>query len=357
MKDNTEIAQDKKLRFWLLQVCGWLPFYLLQIPIFGDDNWLSIPTLIYATSITFLAMVGSLLIRRAFIFLNHQVTRSGLWILVILIISLCTAILVDVLHNGLWFLISLKFNQFSVIHQNQPFMVITGFLWLTYIFWGSLYLALTKQETLNTALIKQQKLELLVKENKINNLLEQLNPHFMFNTINNIRALILRDTEQARDMLASFADIMRYQINNNNEALVKLEDELTFVLEYIELNRLQLGKRLQFIQDVDQNLLNNFIPRMALQLLVENAIKHGFSHSDAPVILKISINEGTTIQQPHSWFISVQNSGSLNKSKKTDSGIGLINLEERLRLSFENNYKLTLNEENDIVECKIQFNY
>lgn len=98
--------------------------------------------------------------------------------------------------------------------------------------------------------------------------MEQLNPHFMFNTINNIRSLILKDTNKARDMLSSFADIMLYQINSNNDALVLLKDELSFVLEYIELNRLQLGKRLNFVQDIDSSLLNNVIPRMALQLLV-----------------------------------------------------------------------------------------
>ncbi len=352
-----ELSNHNKLRFWLFQFCGWLPFYLIQLPIFGEDNWLSLSTLIYASSVTFLAILGSLQLRRFFNFINHKVNRSALWILVIIFTSLPIAFIVDVFHNSLWFIVSLKFNQFSVIYQNQPFTVITGFLWLTYIFWGSLYLALSKQEKLNTSLIKQQKLELLVKESKIKSLLEQLNPHFMFNTINNIRALILKDAEQARDMLASFADIMRYQINSNIDALVKLEDELIFVLEYIELHRLQLGNRLQFTQNIEPELLNNFIPKMALQLLVENAIKHGFSHSAAPAILKIVINNDASEQYPQSWFISVMNSGTIRKNNKTDSGIGLRNLEERLKLSFENNYRLTLTERSGIVECKIRFNY
>jgi two-component system LytT family sensor kinase len=340
---------------WLLQFCGWLPIYLLQLPIFGEDNWLSFTTLTYATSVTFLAVLGSLVIRRLFNALNHKVTRGDLWIGVIIFAGLFVAFMVDLLHHSFWFVVALALEQFAVIYQSQPFSVITGFLWATYVFWGSLYLALTKQEKLNIALINQQKLALLVKENKINGLLEQLNPHFMFNAINNIRALILKDTEQAREMLASFADIMRYQINSDSEALVKLQDELAFVLEYIELNRLQLGKRLQFIQEVDSSLFINFIPRMALQLLVENAIKHGFSQNGTPAILKISINKAPTKAHPQAWFISVTNSGNLDDDKNTDSGIGLKNLEERLKLSFENNYELTLMAESDIVECKIQF--
>lgn len=364
MKDNspiettpTALAQHKKLRFWLLQLCGWLPFYLLQLPIFGDDNWLSVGSVMNATSVTALAVLGSLLLRRMFNGLNNKVTRSDLWILAIIFSGFSIAFMVDLLHNGLWYVVSLAFEPFSMLYKSQPVMVITGFLWLTYIFWGSLYLALSKQEKLNAAMINQQKLALLVKENKINRLLEQLNPHFMFNTINNIRALILKDTEQARDMLTSFADIMRYQINSNNETLVTLAEELAFVLEYIELNRLQLGKRLQFVQEIDPALLNHSIPRMALQLLVENAIKHGFSRTAEPGILTISINYEATEKAPKAWFISVTNSGELVDANKSDSGIGLINLRERLKLSFANNYQLTLSEDNGIVDCKIQFTH
>lgn len=355
--ESNAILHNKSVRFWLLQCCGWSVFYCLQLPIFGDDNWLSPASLIYAGSVTLLGILGSLLIRKIFTTVSRHIFRGDIWALLIIIISLLVAIMIDLLHHSFWFLISLKFEQFSVIYQSQSLMVITGFLWLTYLFWGSLYLALSKQETLKTVMIKQQQLELLVKENKIKDLLEQLNPHFMFNTINNIRALILKDTEQAREMLASFADIMRYQINSNNEALVKLEDELNFVTQYIELNRLQLGKRLLFTQDVDMSLLNNFIPRMAIQLLVENAIKHGFSLSSAPAMLKIIIQSEPTTQHPQAWFIAVENSGYLNQMNNTNSGIGLINLEERLKISFDNNYKLTLYQENDIVKCKILFNY
>ena len=215
-------------------------------------------------------------------------------------------------------------------------------------------LGITNKENLENII---ESTKLFVKENRINNLLEQLNPHFMFNAINNIRALILKDTEQARDMLTSFADIMRYQININNEALVKLEDELNFVIDYIELNRLQLGSRLHFTKDIEAALLTNFIPRMALQLLVENAIKHGFGHSSSPAMLKIKIDNEASKQNPNAWFISVENSGHIDKNDSTNSGIGLANLEERLKLSFADNYTLTLTEENDVVKCKIHFNY
>ncbi len=350
-------SQHKTLRFWLLQLCGWLPFYLFQFPIFGGDDWVSVSAFTFAGSVTMLAVTGSLLLRRVFNLIARQVTRIDVWLLVIILSGFLIALAVDAVHHGFWFLTSQVFSQLSVIHESQPFMVITGFLWLAYVIWGSLYMALSKQEKLNTAMINEQRLELLVQENKIQSLLDQLNPHFMFNAINNIRALILQDSDKARDMLASFADIMRYQINSHNDALVKLEDELDFVIEYIELHRLQLGKRLQFTQSVDSALLTHFIPRMALQLLVENAIKHGFSQFSGDASLCITIASDPREGAPQAWYMSVKNSGRLQGERKTDSGVGLLNLEERLRMQFADDYQLTLVEKDEIVECRIQFNY
>jgi two-component system LytT family sensor kinase len=350
------IAKNKQLRFWLFQLCGWFPLAFLLLPIFGEDEFLSFNTVLFTCSVTTLAVFISTRIRLLYQHFDTKILKSSLWVLLIIIVSFLSAMLVDTLHYTLWLLISQLDVQYNPLYQNQPYFVITGLLFFVYIFWSGLYLALTKQEKLNNLKIKQQQLELLVKENKIKSLLEQLNPHFMFNTINNIRSLILQDTDRARDMLLSFADIMRYQINSNDDALVPLEEELSFVLEFIELNRLQLGKRLKFNSNIDSVLLKNVIPRMALQLLVENAIKHGFNQSAKPASLQITIAAEPASDKPQAWFVSVKNDGTLNH-KKSNSGIGLQNLDARLKLSFESNYELTLIEENEMVECKILFNY
>lgn len=351
-----KIAKNKLLRFWLFQLCGWLSVALLLLPIFGEDDFLSFNTVLFTFSVTTLAIFISTRIRLIYRYIDNTALKSSLWVLLIILVSFFSAMLVDTLHYTLWFIIAKLDVQYAPLYQNQPYFVITGLLLFVYIFWSGLYLALTKQEKLNNLTIKQQQLELLIKENKIKSLLEQLNPHFMFNTINNIRSLILQDTERARDMLLSFADIMRYQINSNDDALVPLEEELNFVMEFIELNRLQLGKRLEFSSSIDSVLLKNVIPRMALQLLVENAIKHGFNQSAKPASLQVTIAAEPTSDRPQAWFLSVKNDGTLNH-KKSNSGIGLQNLDARLKLSFESNYELTLIEENEMVECRILFNF
>jgi len=353
---NAEKIKSTQLRFWLFQMGGWLPFFGLLLPVFGDDNLLSNNALLFALSITIIAIFGSLQLRRLFHFLVNKIKMNSLWIVVIFFSCLIVAMIVGGIHHGLWHIISIGFSEFTPIYQNQSYFSISGLVWFVYVFWSSLYLLFTNQEKLRGAEMQQKQLELLIKETKIKSLLEQLNPHFMFNTINNIRTLILQDTDKAREMLSSFADIMRYQINSNNEAMVLLKDELAFVLEYVELNRLQLGKRLNFIQDIDEALLANFIPRMALQLLVENAIKHGFGQSAKPETLRISIAQVPSSEHPKAWFLSVQNSGHINHHK-VNAGIGLKNLEERLKISFAHNYQLTLTEENYMVDAKILFSY
>lgn len=350
------MTQNNRLRFWLFQCCGWIPVAMLFLPIFGDDDFLSVNAIIFASSVTAVAIVTSTRLRLLYQYLNTKISRGSFWLLLIITVSLFAAICVDIIHHTLWFAIAQLDAQYKPVYQNQPFLVVTGFLWFVYIFWSSLYLTITKQDKLNRLLVHKQQLELLVKENKIKSLLEQLNPHFMFNTINNIRSLILQDADRARDMLLSFADIMRYQMNVNDDALVPLKEELNFVMEFIELNRLQLGKRLNFTQSIDSSLLSNCIPRMALQLLVENAIKHGFNQSAKQAILQITIANALMENKPQAWFILVKNNGVLNH-QKSDSGIGLQNLNDRLKLSYEDNYTLTLTEENNVVACKIVFNY
>jgi len=347
--------KDHQLRFWLLQLCGWLPFYCLLLPLFGDDYFLSPNSLLFASSITILAILGSLLLRKVLSFSNSKVSKNSLWMVIILLGTLPIAMSVAGFHQVFWFLSELIFSGLKPLYQSQPYSVITGLVWFVYVLWSSLYLLFTNQDKLSQAIIEQQKLELLVKENKISRLLEQLNPHFMFNTINNIRALILKDSDSARDMLSSFADIMRYQLNSNNDALVTLEDELAFVLEFIELHRLQLGKRLNFTQDIDTSLLSHFIPRMALQLLVENALKHGFSQSAKPANLIITIAYEPQNNISQAWFLSVQNNGTIEDEKPV-SGIGLKNLQERLTMAFDNSAQFTLTEKSEFVEAKILFN-
>jgi LytS/YehU family sensor histidine kinase len=131
---------------------------------------------------------------------------------------------------------------------------------------------------LNKSRETRLELESNLKESQLNTLKGQINPHFMFNSLNNIRGLMLEDVTAARNMLTSLSETLRYSLTKSESNSIALEDELDMVKNYIELSKIQLESRLQFESFIDENSLSTQIPPMIIQMLIENAIKHGISN-------------------------------------------------------------------------------
>lgn len=336
-------------QFWLFQFLGWLPYFLFQLILLGNDNWLGTDNFVFALSSTIIAIIGSLILRIFYKKITDKNLSAGKWLVIMIAACFLSAAAVDITHQGFLYSFGHLFAAFSGIHEHVPLFAKTFILFFVYLMWSGFYLILTRQEKLNHAFLHQKSTELMLKEAQLSKLLEQLNPHFMFNTINNIRALILRDSELARDMLSHFSDLMRYQLNANDTPFVSLRDELDFVRDYIELVRLQLGERLLYNEDIDECLLLKQIPRMSLQLLVENALKHGLNKSTKPGRLIVSIK-----QVKDNWFLKVSNDGRLLNGQ-TETGVGLKNLKRRLALSQENKCEFTLVQNDNMVEACILF--
>jgi hypothetical protein len=342
--------QHKSMNFWLFQMAGWTPFFFLQIAAFGGNSLIDAYALVYAFSITALALVTSCILRVLLKKYNGTKTHTGLWLVCVFIVCLIAAIAVDLAHHSSWYLLAQYEERADVIYSAQPIGGIMFLLLPTYLVWSLFYFVITKQETLKNTIYEQQQLAFKLKEYQLNSLLKQLNPHFMFNTINNIRSLILKDPESARDMLTSFADIMRYQVNINNTSLVSVNEELEFVREYLTLCKLHIGKRLIYEECIDEHLLCQKIPRMAIQLLIENAIKHGVSQSSTPSVLSLWITDKEA--DVNRWEIKVRNIGQINQTN-SNSGVGLANLNQRFALSHQEKAVIELKQVNDTVESII----
>ncbi|MEJ7822678.1 MAG: histidine kinase [Chitinophagaceae bacterium] len=136
----------------------------------------------------------------------------------------------------------------------------------------------------------------------------QLNPHFLYNVFNTINASLSPENEKTRDMIAQLADLFRYQLQATRNDLVTLREEVDFVRKYLELEKARFGDRLQVLINVSDQLLNEKVPPMILQPLVENSIRHGLS----------SLIEGGTIS------ITICKSGGKLKFEITDTGIGIV---------------------------------
>ncbi|MCP9762556.1 sensor histidine kinase [Lacihabitans soyangensis] len=138
----------------------------------------------------------------------------------------------------------------------------------------------------------------------------QLNPHFLYNTFNTINASLPPHMEQTREMIASLADMFRYVLKASKEETVELKEEVEFTEKYLSLEKSRFAERLQTVFEIDQGLLNEKIPPMILQPLVENSVKHGIS----------SLIEGGEIK------IEIKKQGNKMRFKVSDTGVGASDL-------------------------------
>ena len=179
-------------------------------------------------------------------------------------------------------------------------------------------------------------LSIIAKQAQLDNLAVQLNPHFLFNSLNSIKSLVIEDPKTARRAIDLLSDILRSSLYEKDAPLVSVKDELGLVKDYIELEKVRFEERLNMSIIMDDASENYMIPPLSIQLLVENAIKHGIDKrkNGGTIILSIQKRE-------EQLKITVQNPGSII-DKGSETGIGLKNLSKRLMLQYNGEASLTL---------------
>ncbi|MEX0313625.1 MAG: sensor histidine kinase [Allomuricauda sp.] len=204
--------------------------------------------------------------------------------------------------------------------------------------WTVTYLVIKLLLKLNRDRIERLELNTNLKQAQLNTLKGQINPHFMFNSLNNIRGLMLEDVEKSREMLTKLSEILRYSLTKNNINSISLEEELEIVDNYIDLSKIQFENRLEFVKEVEENMLSQQIPPMIIQLLIENAAKHGISNlkKGGRIVLMVK-REGDLMK------IQVKNTGKLKLQKNTTQ-LGLKNIRQRLKLLYADKASFSLHE-------------
>lgn len=195
--------------------------------------------------------------------------------------------------------------------------------------------------------IEKWKMEAEIKNIQLENLKAQVNPHFIFNALNNIRALILEDHQLARQMLTKFSEVLRYALQHAEDMEITIAEEIGILKQYLELVKIQYEERLTFNISVDETLLQEKIPPMVLQLLVENAVKHGISSRAEGGKIDIQVSK---LNQE--ILLTVRNTGSLKRKAELEDnlGLGLKNIIERLKLIYDDTAGVSIREESpDVV--------
>lgn len=173
------------------------------------------------------------------------------------------------------------------------------------------------------SLVESERLE---KENiasKFEALKNQVNPHFLFNSLNTLSSLIYSDTNKAEVFIDEFASIYRYVLDNRDRFVVTLKEEIDFINSFIYLLKIRFGDGLNFQLRVDSEKLSMQLPTLSLQLLVENAIKHNVVTKDKPLEVSITTAEDS---------ILIKNNLQHREEKAESTGIGLQNLRQRYNL-------------------------
>lgn len=204
-------------------------------------------------------------------------------------------------------------------------------------------LYLSKQWFLQREEIRKIEVEKLNTE--LNYLRAQMNPHFLFNSINTIFFQIDKQNTAARETLNKFSDLLRYQLYECNRPEISIERELHYLKNYIDLQRLRLNENFKIALSVDDSLRDFSLPPLLLLPFVENAFKHVSHYSERPNEILIHL-----IKKEHQLSLTVRNTREESVGPSQDGGIGLVNIKRRLNLLYKQQHGLVIHKEADHFE-------
>jgi sensor histidine kinase YesM len=340
---------DKKQKhFWIAQAGGWSLALFLNI--FVNQLLNPYPGLIRGSIVAMASgMLVSLLYREAIQQMGWKERPPRAMILPILLsVPIVTAVW------AITFAIICKlFYPILLLPKASFFIYFAGVFFsgnLIMLIWVTSYFAYQYFSRFSQAELEKWKLKAVAKEAQLGALKAQINPHFMFNALNNIRALILEDQNRSREMLTHLSELLRYNFSSTEQQLVPLENELEIVESYLELVSIQYEQRLQAKIEYPKELNQLYVPPMIIQLLVENAVKHGVALSPSGGKIFVQVE-----QMDHLIHITVRNTGYLNDTNRIEepSGVGLANIRERLRLLYDQEAHLSISEHNGWVKASV----
>jgi LytS/YehU family sensor histidine kinase len=188
-----------------------------------------------------------------------------------------------------------------------------------------------------------------LKEAELNKLKSQLNPHFMFNAMNSIRALIGEDPKKAKEAVTKLSSILRQTLTLEKNKLIPFDREMQLVKDYLDLEMIRFEERLHCTFDIEPGSHHYNVPPMILQTLVENAIKHGISNLSEGGMITIK----TQILKNKKLLIEISNSGHYNPEATPVSGYGLKNTRDRLAHVFADEASFSIFNEKFFVKTQI----
>lgn len=330
MKSSTDVKSSS--RYLLAQSIFWGGYCLLNLLLMGLAAPLSPLLAGIFFLLSLLLALSSHGLRWLYKHYGHQLSLGFValhlgWLLP------CIALGVQLLLYGLtWVvIISLPTVPEGMQHSNLgSFFLYTANTAIMLLLWSILYLLRAEFIKRRNTEIDHWRLQAEVKARELDFLRSQINSHFLFNALNNLRAMVREDSERARSGLADLSVLLRGILQSDNRTLVRLQEELEWVRGYFALEALQFESRLSINEVIEEELLNAQLPPLLLQTLAENAIKHGIAarrNGGKVTITARALNDSQ-------WELCVTNPLPEFAASHAGNGVGLSNARERLSLAF-----------------------
>lgn len=308
-----------------------------------------------------ISAVDSLLFNVFFAFLG-----ISLWYLVrynkanqSFIVLFTSHVVSSLLIIGLWLVSGYLILKYAVDDLQYSTFLDGSFPWriASGVFYYSLfilvYYVVVYYQDIQKKVKEEANLKTLVKEVELNALKNQINPHFLFNSLNSISSLTITSPEKAQEMIIKLAEYLRYSLSNEEQQETTLQTELENIKLYLEIEKVRFGDRLNFQFNCPDETLKAKIPAMILQPLFENAIKHGVYESVETI--DVTFDAGLNAKELH---VCLGNGFDPEAKKTKGEGIGLKNTRERLFLIYKRNDILTMKKSDNkfTVDLKIPQN-
>jgi sensor histidine kinase YesM len=345
---QTLFMANRNRVYWISQLSGWSLWALLNI-----IGMLSFDLFSWKKIILFLFLCFAGL---CFTHILRNIIKKYSWVNLplkkiiprILLSSLALGIILSVFYfSSQYFSGVLPLSEIKI---GSPF-VLTANLSSVILGWLLIYFGVHLFENYKRVEIESLIWEAAVKDFELKTLKSQLNPHFMFNAMNSIRALIEEDPENAKAALTSLSNILRYSLKMERNETVPLEEEMQTVKDYLALEAIRFEERLNYELDIDPRSGRIEIPPMMVQTLVENGIKHGVTkRTEGGKITVTSKMNGSYL------IIQIKNSGQIDEqSLRHAKGFGIDNTKQRLNLLYGEKAIFTIkNESPDVVLAEIK---
>lgn len=339
---------SRKPGFWFFQIVGWLVFTTGMKIYYSEREVYSFLTF-YRFYITY---VLGFLLTLGLRYYYQRILRGHRSITFIVINIFVASLIIHIIWVPIDVLVSLPYlspeelNEFLAPFKNFNFLDYYKdnlFWYIVILLWSVLYVGLKFWIELIGIKEKSEKAALLAQKSQLQMLRYQLNPHFLFNSLNSIQALVYDDPEHADKMITELSDFLRFTIRDKDKLCIPLGEEVKIVEKYLSMEKTRFPDRLDYKISVTEQASKVEVIAFILQPFVENAVKHGLKSSPEKLLVTIM-----GYAEAHRLYLEVRNNGPWIENKKND-GVGIQNVFDRLQMAYPNKYNMHIYKNPDSV--------